>query len=203
MIVIGLTGGVGMGKSTTTKLFAEEGVPVWDADAAVHRLYQPGGDAVLPVVEAFPGTGSKGAGIDRAALGEAVLGDAKALQKLESIVHPMVRTDRLRFIKDCAARGEKLVICDIPLLLEGEGRDMFDTLVVVSAPEEVRRERVMARSGMTEEKYAAIVGRQMPDAEKRALADYIIMTDSGVDSARSQVRAIIAELLGTSQIEPE
>jgi dephospho-CoA kinase len=191
MIVIGLTGSVGMGKSTTATLFAEAGVPVFDADAAVHRLYA--GAAVAPVEAAFPGVTKDGA-IDRAALGAMVIGDHAAMKRLEAIVHPLVRREREAFLERHRAAGAPMVVLDIPLLLEGGGAGEVDVVVVVSAPKPVQKERVLARPGMTEARFEAILAKQMPDAEKRRHARFIVETGTGLADAARQVRAIIAAL---------
>lgn len=191
MIVIGLTGSIGMGKSTTAKMFAEAGVPVHDSDEAVHRLYS--GPAVPRVEAAFPGMTVDGR-IDRARLGERVIGDAEAIRKLERIVHPLVRADADAFLARHRAAGAKLAVLDIPLLFETGGRDRVDKVVVVSAPAEVQRERVLARPGMTPDKFEAILARQVPDAEKRRLADFVVDTGAGMEAARESVRRIIADL---------
>lgn len=190
---IGLTGSIGMGKSTTAKMFAEAGVPVFDADAAVHALYAPGGDAVAEIEAAFPGTtGPKG--VDRAKLSAALARDPSGFEKLEAIVHPLVAAAREAFLEEARAAGCWAVILDIPLLFESGREDAFDVLVVVSAPEAVQRERVLARPGMTVEKFEAIKARQTPDHEKRARADFVVETSKGLDDARAQVRDIIAAL---------
>ncbi|KRB20679.1 MULTISPECIES: dephospho-CoA kinase [Mesorhizobium] len=193
MIVLGLTGSIGMGKSTTAKMFAEAGVPVHDSDETVHRLYA---GAAAPLVEAaFPGTTSGGV-VDRAKLGARVLGDAAALKQLEAIIHPLVRADADAFLARHRNAGESIAVLDIPLLFETGGRGRVDKVVVVTAPAEVQRQRVLARPGMTEEKLAAILAKQVPDEEKRRLADFIIDTGQGLDAARAAVDAIIAELIG-------
>lgn len=190
MIVIGLTGSIGMGKSTVAKMFAEEGAAVFDSDAAVHQLYAPGGAAVAAVGAAFPGAIRDGA-VDRALLSPLVLNNPMALKRLEQIVHPFVRQAQVAFAESARAAGAAFVLFDIPLLLEGKGADLFDTIVVVSAPAEVQRARVLARPGMTEEKFAQILARQMPDAEKRARADFVIDTGVTLDETRAQVRAVL------------
>lgn len=191
MIVLGLTGSIGMGKSTTAAMFADEGVPVHDSDAAVHRLY---GGAAAPLVEAqFPGTVIDGK-VDRARLGEAVIGRPEAMRELESIVHPLVRADADRFVELHRTRGTPLVLLDIPLLFETGGTDRVDRIVVVTAPADVQRRRVLSRPAMTGEKLDSILGSQVPDAEKRRKADYVIDTSGGMDAARAAVRAIVAEL---------
>jgi dephospho-CoA kinase len=193
MIVLGLTGSLGMGKSTTAQLFADEGVPVFDADAAVHRLYQ---GAAAPLIEqAFPGT-TAGGRVDRARLAERVVGNAEALNKLESIVHPLVRAAQKEFLAAAARTGAAVAVLDIPLLFETGGEQRVDKVVVVSAPEAVQRERVLARPGMTEEKFAAMIRRQMPDSERRRRADFVVDTGHGIEPAREQVRAILHALRG-------
>jgi dephospho-CoA kinase len=188
MFILGLTGSLGMGKSATARLFAEEGVPVHDADAVVHRLYE--GEAVDAIEAAFPGTTSAGK-VDRHKLAERVLGDAAALQALEAIVHPLVHDAERRLLAEAQARGEKVVVLDIPLLFETGGDRRVDAVVVVSAPPEVQRARVLERPGMTIEKLEAILAKQMPDAEKRRRADFVVETSQGFDAARAQVRAIL------------
>jgi dephospho-CoA kinase len=189
MFVIGLTGSVGMGKSATARFFAEAGVPVHDADAAVHRLYD--GEAVSAIEAAFPGT-TAGGKVDRARLGARVLGDDAALKRLEAIVHPLVQESERQLIAQAQARGDKIVVLDIPLLFETGGDRRVDAVVVASAPAEVQRARVLERPGMTVEKLDAILAKQMPDAEKRARADFVVDTSQGFDRAREQVRAILA-----------
>lgn len=193
MIVLGLTGSIGMGKSTTARMFAEAGVPVHDSDEAVHRLYA---GKAAPLIEAeFPGTVVDGA-VDRTRLAGQVLGRPEALKRLERIVHPLVRADADAFLARHRAAGAVLAVLDIPLLFETGGRDRVDRVVVVSAPAEVQRARVLARPGMTVEKFEAILARQVPDAEKRRLADYVVDSGQGLEPARAQVKAIIAELTG-------
>jgi dephospho-CoA kinase len=191
MIVLGLTGSIGMGKSTTAKMFADAGVPVHDSDETVHRLYS--GKAAPLVEAAFPGTTVSGV-VDRAKVGARVLGDAAALKTLETIIHPLVRADAEAFLTRHRAAGAPLVVLDIPLLFETGGRSRVDKVVVVTAPAEVQRARVLARPGMSEEKLAAILAKQVPDAEKRRLADFVIDTGEGMEAARAAVGAIIAEL---------
>ena len=190
MIRLGLTGSIGMGKSTTAQMFAEAGVPVYDADAEVHRLYAAGGAAVTPVGEAFPGVVRDGA-IDREALGARVLGDPEALKRLQSIVYPLMGQNRLEFFARAEAAGADLVVLDIPLLYETGGEANVDAVVVASAPAQVQRARVLARPGMTEEKFTQILAKQTPDAEKRARADFVVDTGQGLDHARAQVLHII------------
>ncbi|MGE3143028.1 MAG: dephospho-CoA kinase [Hyphomonadaceae bacterium] len=190
MIILGLTGSIGMGKSATAQMFREEGVPVYDADATVHALYQPGGAAIAPMRAAFPEAVREGA-VDRAILSRLVVGDADAMRRLEEIVHPLVNQAQRAFLDQQRQAGAPLVVLDIPLLLEGQGHRAVDAIAVVSAPADVQRERVLARPGMSEEKFAEILKKQMPDAEKRALADFVIDTSQGFDAARAQVRAIL------------
>ena len=193
MIVLGLTGSIGMGKSTTAKMFVEAGIPVHDSDEAVHRLYR---GAAAPLVEAaFPGTVRDGK-VDRSLLAGQVLGKPEALKRLEAIVHPLVRADAKAFLARNRAEQTPLVVLDIPLLYETGGRDRVDKVVVVTAPEAVQRQRVLARPGMTAEKFAAIVKSQVPDADKRAMADFIIDTSLGMEAARQAVAAIVGELTG-------
>jgi dephospho-CoA kinase len=188
MIVLGLTGSVAMGKSTTAGFFADEGVPVHDADSVVHRLYE--GDAVPVVEAAFPGTTADGK-IDRVKLGSRVMGDLAALRQLEAIVHPMVQDAERRFLAEAEAKGAPVVVLDIPLLFETGGDSRVDAVVVATAPAEVQRARAMSRSGMTEQRLAAMLARQMPDSEKRLRADFLVDTSRGFDDARAQVRAIL------------
>lgn len=183
---IGLTGAIGMGKSQTAKLFAAEGVPVFDADAAIHDLYA--GEAVAAVEAAFPGTARNGA-VDRAALARQVMDDPAALARLEQLVHPLVERRREEFL---ARTKAPIVVLDIPLLLETGTQ--VDAVVVATAPEAVQRQRVLARPGMTEAKFAALAARQLSDAQKRAQADYLVTTDKGLEDARDQVRMILADI---------
>ncbi|QUD86656.1 dephospho-CoA kinase [Phenylobacterium montanum] len=193
MIVVGLTGSIGMGKSTTAAMFAEAGAPVYDADAAVHALYAPGGAAVAPIEAAFPGVIKDGA-VDRTALGQRVLGDEAAMKRLEAIVHPLVGASRGGFFEKARADGAEVVVLDIPLLFETGGERNVDAVVVVSAPADLQRERVLARPGMAPEKLDAILARQKPDAEKRARADFVIETGQGLEAARAQVAEVLAAL---------
>jgi len=188
MFILGLTGSLGMGKSTTAGFFAEAGVPVHDADAVVHALYE--GEAVPAIAAAFPGNIVDGK-VDRAKLGAAVLDDAGALQRLEAIVHPLVSAAKARFLADAQARGAKVVVLDIPLLFETGGEARVDAVVVASAPAHVQRERVLARPGMTADKLDALLARQMPDSEKRKRADFVVDTSLGFEAARAQVREIL------------
>ncbi|HEX4709325.1 dephospho-CoA kinase [Phenylobacterium sp.] len=191
MILIGLTGSIGMGKSTTAAMFREAGVPVYDADAAVHDLYDEGGAAVAPVGEAFPGVVKAGR-VDREALRQAVLRDPEALKRLNAIVHPLVGRDRARFFRKAEAEGADMAVLDIPLLFETGGHANVDAIVVVSAPEQMQRERVLARPGMTAERLDAILAQQLADAEKRARAHFVVDTSRGLEPAREQVAGIIA-----------
>ena len=191
MILIGLTGSIGMGKSTTAQMFREAGVPVLDSDQVVHDLYR--GEAVAPIAAAFPGVVVDGV-VDRARLASRVLGDAAALKRLEDIVHPLVWATRDRFLAEHEARNEKIVVYDVPLLFETGAETTVDVVVVASAPEDVQKTRVLSREGMTEEKFAAILAKQVPDEEKRARADFVVRTDRGLDDARAQVPAILESL---------
>ncbi len=194
MITLGLTGSIGMGKSTVAAMFAEEGVPVFDADAAVHRLQGPEGALVAQIEAHFPGTtGPKG--VVRCALAERVLGEPEALRQLEALVHPAVAREREAFLEQHAQAP--LVVLDIPLLFEAGGWSQVDKIAVVSAPAEVQRERVLARPGMTPEKFEQILARQLPDAEKRSRADYVIPTGGPFETTRAAVRAIVSGLSGT------
>lgn len=188
MFVLGLTGSMGMGKSTTAKFFAEEGVPVHDADAAVHRLYE--GAAVAPLEAAFPGV-TEGGKVDRMQLSARIAGNPTALKQLEAIVHPLVRATERDFLAAAEKRGAPVAVLDIPLLYETGGESRCDAVVVVSAPADVQRARVFERPGMTDEKYAALLARQMPDAEKRRRADFVVDSSRGLDAARAQVRDIL------------
>lgn len=188
MLVLGLTGSIGMGKTTTARLFAEAGVPVHDADAAVHRLYE--GEAA-PLIEAeFPGTVTDGK-VDRDRLAQRVLSDTAALQRLESIVHPLVRAAEARFLAEARAAGAPIAVLDIPLLFETGADARVDAIVVVSAPPDVQRLRAFERPGMTADKLQQILARQMPDAEKRARADFVVDSSRGVEAARQQVLSIL------------
>jgi dephospho-CoA kinase len=191
MFVIGLTGSIAMGKSTTARLFAEAGVPVYDADAAVHDLYE--GRAAPAIEAAFPGSTHDGK-VDRTALGRQVVGNPEALKKLEAIVHPLVREAQARFLAEAEAAGAPIVVLDIPLLLETGGGERVDAVVVVSAPAEIQRARVLER-GVSEQQLEALLARQMPDAEKRARADFIVDSSQGIGHARDQVRSILAAVV--------
>lgn len=191
--VLGLTGSIGMGKSTTAALFVKRGVPLHDADAAVHRLHR--GRAAGPIAAAFPGTVIDGV-VDRAKLGAAVLGKPDALRQLEAIIHPLVREEEEAFVAGCRKEGAGLAVIDVPLLLETGGESRCDAVLVVTAPAEVQRERVLARQGMTAEKLAAILARQMPDAEKRRHAHFLVDTSRGLMAADRQVGSILTALAG-------
>ena len=193
MLIIGLTGSIGMGKSTTAQMFREAGIPVYDADAAVADLYETGGAAVQPLEAAFPGVTKDGA-VDREALRQRVLGDDEAMSRLNAIVHPLVGADRVHFFKDAERAGADMVVLDIPLLYETGGDANMDAVVVVSAPPEQQRERVLARPGMTPDRLDAILSRQMHDAEKRARAHFVVDTGRGLEPAREQVAEIIATM---------
>lgn len=188
MFIIGLTGSLGMGKSTTARLFAEAGVPVHDADAVVHRLYD--GEAAAAIEAAFPGTTNANR-VDRNRLAARVLNDEAALKRLEAIVHPLVQAAEQRLLEEAAARGEKVAVLDIPLLFETGGDQRVDAVVVVSAPAAVQLARVLERPGMTLDKLESILAKQMPDAEKRRRADFVVDTSRGLETARAQVRAIL------------
>ena len=193
MIVLGLTGSIGMGKTTAANMFADAGVPVYSADDAVHRLYA--GRAAPLIEAAFPGTVSDGT-VDRTKLSGAVLGKPEALKKLESIIHPLVHEEEASFLDQARADGADIALIDIPLLFETSGESRVDKVAVVSAPADIQRERVLSRPGMSEEKLEAILARQMPDAEKRARADFIIDSSGSFEQTRLQIESIIAELRG-------
>jgi len=188
MFILGLTGSIGMGKSVTARLFADAGVPVHDADAAVHRLYD--GEAAAAIEAAFPGT-TVGGKVDRGKLAARVLDDAGAIERLEEIVHPLVRDSEQKFLAAAAARGARIVVLDIPLLFETGGEARVDAVVVVSAPPEVQRARALERPGMTAAKLDAIMAKQMADSDKRARAHFIVDSSRGLDSARAQVHGIL------------
>ncbi|WP_339932642.1 dephospho-CoA kinase [uncultured Brevundimonas sp.] len=194
MIVLGLTGSIGMGKSTTTQMFADAGALVWNADDAVHALYAPGGAAVAPVGDVFPGVVNDGA-VDRTRLAEALGRDPVAFARLEAIVHPLVLAGRLEALAAAEARGVKLAVLDIPLLFETGGDAAVDAVVVVTADADIQRRRVLARPGMTAERLDAILARQLPDAEKRRRADFLVDTGHGLDPARARVAEIVGTVL--------
>jgi len=188
MFVLGLTGSIAMGKSTTARLFAEEGVPVYDADAAVHRLYE--GEAAPAIESAFPGTVKDGK-VDRAALSRHIVGGPEKLKLLESIVHPLVSRVRDAFLENARRSGAEVVVLDIPLLFETGGESKVDAVVVASAPAEMQRARMLER-GIPADRLDALLARQMPDAEKRRRADFVVDTSRGIEPAREQVKAILA-----------
>ena len=191
MLILGLTGSIGMGKSTTAKLFAEAGVPVYDADAAVHQLYE--GEAVPAIEAAFPGTTAAGK-VDRAKLSAHVVHDPAAMRRLEEIVHPMLGASRQKFFADAETAGAPVVVVDVPLLFETGGEKSVDAVVVVTTSPELQRERVLARENMTQEKLDAILARQMPDAEKRKRADFVVDTSRGLEPVRADVKDILARV---------
>lgn len=191
MKLIGLTGSIGMGKSTTMQMFAEQGIPVYDADAAVHAIYS--GEAVPAVEAAFPGTTADGK-VDRQKLSAFVLGKPDELKKLEDIVHPMLGAHRAAFLKQAEESGATAAVLDVPLLFETGGEKRMDAVVVVSAPADVQRARVLARDNMTPEKLDAILARQMPDAEKRKRADFVVDTSSGLEPVRVHIRDILEQV---------
>ena len=201
MILLGLTGSIGMGKSTTARMFADEGALVWDADAAVHRLYARGGAAVESLGEAFPGVVVDGA-VDRTRLAERLGRDEDAFKRLEAIVHPLAAQDRANDLAAARARGVRLAVLDIPLLFETGGDAFVDAVVVVTADPEVQAARVLARPGMTRDRFEAILARQTPDAEKRRRADFLVDTGRGLDAARDQVREIVGTVLAPSWTPP-
>ncbi|PCI03159.1 MAG: dephospho-CoA kinase [Hyphomicrobiales bacterium] len=188
MIILGLTGSIGMGKSTTAEMFRQAGIKVYDADATVHTLYS--GAATRLVEAAFPGT-SDGTMVDRKKLGDRVLGDKDALKRLEAIIHPLVHAEQQKFLDAARKAGAKLVVLDIPLLFEGGRENTVDAVIVVTASENTQRERVLARPGMTKERFESILEKQIPDAIKRQKADFLIDTDMGMDAAKAKVSEII------------
>jgi dephospho-CoA kinase len=193
MVIVGLTGSIGMGKSTAATMLRQMGVPVYDADAAVHALQAPGGAALPPIEAAFPGVVKNGV-LDRQALGARVFGDNKALRRLEAIVHPLVAQRQRAFLKRAARRGVPLVVLDIPLLFEGHGERRVDATMVVTAPAFLQRRRVLARPGMTAEKFAGILRQQVPDATKRRLATVVIPTGLGLAPTRAALARAVAAL---------
>jgi dephospho-CoA kinase len=188
MIILGLTGSIGMGKSTAAKLFAEAGVPVYDADATVHMIYE--GEAAPAIEAAFPGT-TTGGKVDRNRLSAQVVHDPAAIKRLEQIVHPMLRTYHQKFLHDAEASGAPIAVVDVPLLFETGGEKRVDAVVVVTTSPEIQRQRILARDGMTGEKLDAILARQLPDAEKRKRADFIVDTSHGLDPVRARIRDIL------------
>jgi dephospho-CoA kinase len=196
MIILGLTGSIGMGKSTTAKLFAEAGVPVYDADATVHRLYE--GEAVAAIEAAFPGT-TAGGKVDRNRLSAQVVHDPDAIRRLEGIVHPMLGASRQKFLHDAERSGAPVVVVDVPLLYETGGEKRVDAVVVVTTTPEIQRERVLARDNMSGERLDAILARQLPDAEKRKRADFLVDTSHGLDPVRARIRDILSEAVKMPQ----
>ena len=190
MIILGLTGSIGMGKSTTAKLFAEAGVPVYDADATVHMLYE--GEAAPAIEAAFPGTTANGK-VDRNRLSARVVHDPAAMKRLEEIVHPMLGASRQKFLQAAEQSGAPVAVVDVPLLFETGGEKQVDAVVVVTTTREIQRERILARSNMTEEKLEAILARQMPDAEKRKRANFLVDTSHGLDPVRARIRDILVD----------
>jgi len=190
MIVLGLTGSIGMGKSTTAKLFAEAGVPVYDADATVHLLYE--GEAAPAIEAAFPGTTVDGK-VDRTRLSACVVHDPAAIKRLEQIVHPMLGASRRKFLQDAEQSGAPVAVVDVPLLYETGGEKRVDAVMVVTTSPEIQHERILTRDNMTAEKLEAILARQMPDAEKRKRADFVVDTSHGLDPVRARIRDILAE----------
>ena len=188
MIILGLTGSIGMGKSTTAKLFAEAGVPVYDADATVHSLYE--GEAVPAIEAAFPGTTADGK-VDRARLSARVVHDPAAMKQLEGIVHPMLGASRQKFLHDAEQSGAPVAVVDVPLLFETGGEKRVDAVVVVTTTPEIQRQRILTRENMTGEKLDAILARQLPDAEKRKRADFVVDTSHGLDPVRARIRDIL------------
>jgi dephospho-CoA kinase len=191
MLILGLTGSIGMGKSTTAKLFAEAGVPVYDADATVHKVYE--GEAVVAVEAAFPGT-TAGGKVDRAKLSARVLGDSAAISRLESVVHPMLRAYHQKFLDEAERSGATVAVVDVPLLFETGGEKRVDAVVVVTTSPEIQRERILKRDDMTPEKLDAILARQMPDVEKRKRADFVVDTSHGLDPVRERIRDILVQV---------
>lgn len=192
MRILGLTGSIGMGKSTTAKMFAEAGVPVYDADATVHQLYE--GEAVAAIEVAFPGTTVNGK-VDRTLLSPRVVHDAEAMKRLESIVHPMLRAHHQKFLDDAEKSGAPVAVVDVPLLYETGGESRVDAVVVVTTAPDVQRERILAREGMTPEKLDAILVKQLPDAEKRRRADFVVDTSHGLDPVRIRIHEILEEVV--------
>ena len=190
MIILGLTGSIGMGKSTTAKLFVEAGVPVYDADATVHMIYE--GEAAPAIEAAFPGTTVDGK-VDRTKLSAKVVHDAAAMKRLEQIVHPMLRAYHQKFLDEAEQSGAPVAVVDVPLLFETGGEKRVDAVVVVTTSPEVQRQRILARDNMTAEKLEAILARQLPDAEKRKRADFIVDTSHGLDPVRARIQDILAE----------
>ena len=196
MIILGLTGSIGMGKSTTAKLFAEAGVPVYDADAAVHRLYE--GEAAAAIEAAFPGTTVEGK-VDRARLSSRVVHDPAAMKRLERIVHPMLGASRQRFLDDAERSGAPVAVVDVPLLYETGGEKRVDAVIVVTTTPQIQRERILGRENMSNEKLDALLARQLPDRDKRARADFIVDTSHGLDPVRARIRDILDQAVKMPQ----
>jgi dephospho-CoA kinase len=196
MLILGLTGSIGMGKSTTAKLFAEASVPVYDADASVHKLYE--GEAAAAIEAAFPGTTADGK-VDRARLSAQVVHDPAAIKRLEQIVHPMLGASRQKFLEDAERSGAAVAVVDVPLLFETGGEKRVDAVVVVTTTPEIQRQRILARDNMTGEKLDAILARQLPDAEKRRRADFVVDTSNGLDPVRARIRDILTEAVKMPQ----
>jgi dephospho-CoA kinase len=199
MIVLGLTGSIGMGKSTTAKLFAEAGVPVYDADATVHMVYQ--GEAVPAIEAAFPGTTIDGK-VDRARLSAQVVNDPAAIKRLEQVVHPMLRAYHQKFLDDAERSGAPVAVVDVPLLYETGGEKRVDAVVVVTTTPEIQRERILARANMTQEMLDTILARQLPDAEKRKRADFVVDTSHGLDPVRARIRDILSQAVKMPRRRP-
>jgi dephospho-CoA kinase len=199
MIILGLTGSIGMGKSTTAKLFAEAGVPVYDADATVHMIYE--GEAVPVIEAAFPGT-TAGGKVDRARLSAQVVQDPAAIKRLEQVVHPMLRAYHQKFLNDAEQSGAPVAVVDVPLLFETGGEKRVDAVVVVTTTPEIQRQRVLARENMTKENLDAILARQLPDAEKRKRADFVVDTSHGLDPVRARIRDILGQAVKMPRRRP-
>ena len=191
MLVVGLTGSIGMGKSTAARFLAELGVPVLDADAVVHKLYE--GEAVAAIEAAFPGSTTNGR-VDRIKLGNQVIGNAGAMKQLEAVVHPLYREVERRFLQEARAKGAKVAVLDVPLLYETGGDKRVDAVVVVSAPEHIQRARLTERPGMTLDKLDALLAKQLPDADKRARADFVVDTSGDFDDTRAQLRLVLDKI---------
>jgi dephospho-CoA kinase len=196
MLLLGLTGSIGMGKSTTAKLFEEAGVPVYDADATVHKIYE--GEAAPAVEAAFPGSTANGK-VDRQKLSAMVVNNAEAMKRLETIVHPMLRSHQQKFLSDAEKAGAPIAVLDVPLLFETGGEKRVDAIVVVTTAPEIQRERILARDNMTPDKLDAILARQLPDAEKRKRADFVVDTSHGLDPVRIRIREILDQVVKMPQ----
>ena len=195
MIILGLTGSIGMGKSTTAQMFADEGAYVWDADAAVHRAYAKGGPGIEPIRALVP-EAVRNETVDRLVLRDAIISDPMLLKKVEAAIHPIIANDRADFLQRIRLAGARVAVLDIPLIFETASQGNFDCVAVVSAPADIQRARVLERPGMTEEAFEAILAKQVPDAEKRALADYVIETGNGFEATRQTVKKIMKDLTG-------